>query len=306
VSGTEISAPGSPGVHGAPRLPGLYGKLPARGDFLSRRLDADFVAAWDEWLQRVMRESREALGERWLECFLSAPVWRFAVPAGMVSGAGWVGLIVPSVDRVGRYFPLTLAAPIPEDGIDVPSTLAKAMPWLDSIEVLALDALRPELDFDAFDQRLAQLPLSVDVAALEASSDDTVPLGTPQASFQVWQFAPEASAADLQQTLQAGLSGRRASSAVWLTKGGEAHPPSLAVCGGPIPGDRFCAMLDGCWQDHSWTLAAPTNVHYCAPQNPRGRLDSRSGQGAGDGDARPLIAPPSSADGADMNTGLEK
>ena len=93
MPGTEITAPS---------VPGLYGKLPARGDFLSRRLDAQFVEAWDEWLQRVMRESREVLGEHWLECFLSMPDWRFALPAGMVSSAGWVGLLVPSVDRVGQ------------------------------------------------------------------------------------------------------------------------------------------------------------------------------------------------------------
>jgi len=30
--------------------------LPARGDFLSRRLDADFIAQWDEWLQRAIRD----------------------------------------------------------------------------------------------------------------------------------------------------------------------------------------------------------------------------------------------------------
>jgi type VI secretion system protein ImpM len=310
VSGSEIGSPGSPGVYDTPRRPGLYGKLPARGDFLSRRLDADFVAAWDEWLQGVMRESREVLGERWLECFLSAPVWRFALPAGMVSDAGWVGLLVPSVDRVGRYFPLTVAAPIQEDGIDVPATLARALPWLDSIEALALDALKPELDFDAFDQRLAQSPLSIEIARKEGSSDDTVPIGTPQAAFEVWQFAPEGADTALQQTLRTGLPGRRASSAVWLTQGGETHAPCLAVCGGPISGQRFCAMLDGRWRDHSWTLPLATNEHYCAAQNSRGRLDSRSGQGAGDGEEvgtrRPLTAPPSSADGADMNSGLEK
>ena len=283
--------------------------MPARGDFLSRRLEAEFVSAWDEWLQRVVRESRERLGERWLECFLSMPVWRFALPAGMYSSAGWVGLMVPSVDRVGRYFPLTIAASIQEDGIDMPATLARALPWLDSIEALALDALRPELDFDAFDQRLAQLPLSIEVARTAGSSDDTVPLGMPQAAFEVWEFPPELAQAALQQALQAGLPGRRASSALWLTKGGETHAPCLGVCGGPIPGEQFCAMLDHCWKDHSWTLPVTnlvTNVHYCAPQNSRGRLDLRSGQGAGDGEIRPLIAPPSSADGADMNSGLEK
>jgi type VI secretion system protein ImpM len=317
VSGTEIRAPGSPGDNGAPAVPGLYGKLPARGDFLSRRLDAQFVAAWDEWLQAVMRESRERLGERWLECFLSMPVWRFALPAGMYSAAGWVGLMVPSVDRVGRYFPLTIAASIPKYGLDVPATLARALPWLASVEALALGALRPELDFDLFDQQLAGLQLPAGVASLAPLNDlndDTIPLGMPQAMFQVLQLASPAAPA-LNAVLDRGLPGAR-QSAVWVSDGGETQAACLAVCGGPIPGERFCALLDGAWQAHAWTLApsidvaSNTDVKYCAAQNPGVRLDSRSGQGAGEGagvgESGPLIAPPGSADGADMNTGLEK
>src|SRR6185295_14232152 len=101
VPGTEIGTRGGTrdGTRDAPSgVAGLYGKLPARGDFLSRRLDAEFIAGWDEWLQRTMRDSRETLGERWLECFLSAPVWRFVLPAGMYSKPGWVGIMLPSVD----------------------------------------------------------------------------------------------------------------------------------------------------------------------------------------------------------------
>lgn len=309
-----------PGTEIAPsRAPGLYGKLPARGDFLSRRLDADFIAGWDEWLQRVMRESREALGAHWLECFLSAPVWRFVVPAGMYSKTGWVGLMLPSVDRVGRYFPLTVAAPLHHDSIDVPSTLARALPWLDSIDALALEALQPELDFDVFDQRLAALALPADVPAVSPPSDDTVPLGEAKSTFQVWQFAPDVPDETVTRVLTDPARGLRASSGLWLTRGGEALPPCLAVCGGAVSGIHFCAMLDGRWPDHSWTLAAaaplipqsPPNdtqekpsVMYCTPQNPG--VDLIHGQGRGQGEAGPLTAPPGSANGADMNTGLEK
>jgi type VI secretion system protein ImpM len=290
VSGTEIAQA---------RVAGFYGKLPARGDFLSRRLEPDFIAAWDAWLQQVMSETREALGARWLECFLSAPVWRFVVPAGMYSKAGWVGLVVPSVDRVGRYFPLTLAAPVQEDSIDVPSTLAKAMRWLDSLEVLALEALRPQLDFDAFDQRLAGLALPAEVPVPSPASDDTVPLGATQAVFQVLQFDPGIADGVLRQVLEDPGRRLRASAALWLTLGGETLPPCLAACGGPVSGNRFCAMLDGRWADHSWTVAL-----YCDPKT-RG-VDLFHGQGRGQGEAGPLIAPPGSASGADMNTGSEK
>jgi type VI secretion system protein ImpM len=246
VSGSEITLP---------RVPGLYGKLLARGDFVSRRLDSDFIGGWDAWLQGVMSESREALGARWLECFLSAPVWRFAVPAGMFSKAGWVGLLLPSVDRVGRYFPLTIAAPVREESIDVPSTLSKALRWLDSINNLALEALTPELDLDVFDRRLAELPIPADVPVVLPASDDTVPFGDSQATFQVWQFAPDVPDTTVHQVLEDRSLGQRASSALWMTRGGETLGPCLAVCGGLISGGQFCALLDGRWSEHSWTVA---------------------------------------------------
>lgn len=280
--------------------PGLYGKLPARGDFVSRRLDAEFIDAWDAWLQRAISASREALGSGWLECFLSAPVWRFLVPAGMISKAGWTGLMVPSVDRVGRYFPFTVAAPIFADGIDVPASLARALPWLDRLEALALEALTPELDFEAFDRRLAGLAPPADLAVPGLQSDDTVPLGGVVAQFQVWPQVP----------LEHAVLGLRGSGAVWLTRGGEAFPPCLAMCEGLIPGLQFCALLDGRWAEHSWSVmpqGQASDVMYCPPIT-RG-VDLIHGQGRGEegkqGGAGPLTATPSSEQ-HEMNTGLEK
>ena len=42
---------------------GIYGKIPAHGDFVSRRLNNDFIRYWDEWLQRGIATSQEQLGE---------------------------------------------------------------------------------------------------------------------------------------------------------------------------------------------------------------------------------------------------
>jgi type VI secretion system protein ImpM len=299
VPGTEIVSSG---------VAGLYGKLPARGDFVRRRLDAEFIAAWDEWLQRVMRDSREALGERWLEYFLSAPVWRFVLPAGMYSKAGWVGLMLPSVDRVGRYFPLSLAAPLHHESIDPAATLATALPWLDSLEALALEALTPELDLEAFDQRLAALALPAEVPAAAAPSDDTVPLGAAQPTFQIWEFAPDALAESITRVLTEPARALRGASALWLTRGGETLPPCLAACAGPMAGERFCALLDGRWSEHGWSHATASalilksqspdtaSVMYCTPQNPG--VDLIHGQGRGQEEAGPLTAPPGSANGA--------
>src|ERR1700682_2800916 len=100
----------------APLEVGVYGKLPSHGDFLRRRVSDAFVGRWDPWLQECMAASRSALGERWLDVYLTSPAWRFSCAPGTCGPAPVVGLMVPSVDRVGRYFPLTLVAELP-DGV---------------------------------------------------------------------------------------------------------------------------------------------------------------------------------------------
>ena len=50
------------------------------------------------------------MGEDWLPAFLEAPVWRFILSAGLCGERAALGLMLPSVDRAGRYFPLTFAA----------------------------------------------------------------------------------------------------------------------------------------------------------------------------------------------------
>jgi len=46
--------------------------------------------------------------ERWLEAYLTSPVWRFVLSPGICGDGAYGGVMVPSVDRVGRYFPLTI------------------------------------------------------------------------------------------------------------------------------------------------------------------------------------------------------
>ena len=91
--------------------PGWYGKLAVLGDFASRRLPQHFVEACDAWLARGVEASRAQLGARWLDVYLTGPIWRFAWAPGVVDAQGWFGVMMPSVDKVGRYFPLLVARP---------------------------------------------------------------------------------------------------------------------------------------------------------------------------------------------------
>ena len=50
-----------------PLIPGWYGKIPSLGDFVSRRLPADFIVLWDNWLQQAIASSQTRLGDNWVE-----------------------------------------------------------------------------------------------------------------------------------------------------------------------------------------------------------------------------------------------
>jgi len=127
---------------------GLYGKLPSHGDFLRRRASDAFVDAWDAWLRDCLAASREALAERWLDIYLTSPVWRFALAAGACGPVPVLGLMVPSVDRVGRYFPLTLVANLPADVTPIAAAKGSAA-FFDRAERLIIDTLATEhIDFE--------------------------------------------------------------------------------------------------------------------------------------------------------------
>ncbi len=103
--------------------PAWYGKLPALGDFASRRLPPAFLADWDAWLQRGMAYSQQHLGSEWLDTYLTSNVWRFILAPGTLDSSTWAGIVLPSVDRVGRYFPLTICAALADFSFE-PNTIA--------------------------------------------------------------------------------------------------------------------------------------------------------------------------------------
>ncbi|HSX61358.1 MAG TPA: type VI secretion system-associated protein TagF [Tahibacter sp.] len=90
---------------------GFYGKIPALGDFVTRSLPREQVGVVDEWMQEGLFALR-SISENWLDSYLVAPVWQFVLPTGIWAAAPLCGLLMPSVDRVGRYFPLFACAPL--------------------------------------------------------------------------------------------------------------------------------------------------------------------------------------------------
>lgn len=95
-----------------PGVAGCFGKLRGNGDFVTRRLPRSFVGPWDAMLQAGLLASRATLGCAWLDAYLTAPLWCFALGGGVIGESGWAGVLMPSVDHAGRHFPLTIAAPV--------------------------------------------------------------------------------------------------------------------------------------------------------------------------------------------------
>lgn len=140
-------------------LCGFFGKLPSRGDFVGHGLPRSFLAPWEAWVAEAMTASRALLGEAWMEAWMEAPVWRFALPGGACGPDAALGLVLPSVDRVGRTFPLLLAALFPARG---PAPLpAGGAAFLDAAEAAARDAIADDLSPDELAGRLAAAPLPV-------------------------------------------------------------------------------------------------------------------------------------------------
>ncbi len=153
ADGTQ-SAPNSPAVQG------VFGKLPARGDFVRIGLPGDFVAAWDGWLQQAVAGSRDLLGDAWQSAFLEAPVWRFTLAPGLCGAGAVLGVVLPSVDSVGRYFPLTIAAIWPPvRRAAAPSREESA--WLDAAADAGCAALEHDIAPDTLLARLTAPPATV-------------------------------------------------------------------------------------------------------------------------------------------------
>ena len=235
---------------------GLYGKLPSHGDFLRRRTSDAFVEMWDGWLQECMTASRSALGDRWLDVYLTSPAWRFTAAPRACGPAPLLGLMVPSVDRVGRYFPLTIVGTLPPHVSPVAAAIAGGA-FFDRAERLAIETLEAEfVDFEAFDARVAQL--GDDLAhfnirpPVELGDASAVLFEHDEAGWQIPIGAPQHLPSVFEQLFSQCLSAAYEPLMLWWTEGSAmVEPTSLVTRGLPYP-QTFAALLDGSWARHHW------------------------------------------------------
>ena len=136
---------------------GYFGKLPAHGDFLWEGLPAGFVTPWDEWLQQQIAAVREKNPDGWLDAYLCSPIWRFVLKDPTLGDSIWCGVVTPSVDTVGRYFPFTLAFHVSPEA-SIAAQISACTDWYEAVETLIVEALQNAVPAEELISRVSQLP----------------------------------------------------------------------------------------------------------------------------------------------------
>jgi type VI secretion system protein ImpM len=213
---------------------GLFGKLPQKRDFVSFGISQDILNPLETWLQSGIAASRVELGRAWENHYLVAPIWRFWIGPAIL-GTGCAGVIMPSVDGVGRYFPLMALYACGSGERMAPPPFAPQGDWYAGMESRLLSALHGEEPIE-IDALLSGLP----PPALEPAARQEAE------SFKggaLWRGQPSTGAAAL-------LTGiveddyRQASRvrSFWWTAGSEENGPTLFTKEG-LPDPYFYTLM---------------------------------------------------------------
>jgi type VI secretion system protein ImpL len=90
----------------------LYGKTQSKRDFVAPGAPRAFLDRWEPWMQAGLASSRLVLDRAWQERFLTAPIWRFWLGEA-ICGTTLAGAFMPSLDAIGRYYPLAVFSGAP-------------------------------------------------------------------------------------------------------------------------------------------------------------------------------------------------
>lgn len=224
---------------------GLFGKLPAHGDFIYRDLPSNFINTWDSWLQGYVGSSQEQIGETWLDVYLTSPIWRFAFSEGVIDQYSWAGIMLPSVDRVGRYFPFSIATRLPASAN--PLEVVTQNRWYESVEAEALKALEGQLQLDDLVEEINRYRLDQSWVY-----SPTAPMPGKLGTTIKMDFEEQSPLSMYSWLLDSSLRESLSSYSVWLTQGSQRLEPCMFYCRGLPQMRGIAAMMDGQWDSRGW------------------------------------------------------
>jgi type VI secretion system protein ImpM len=152
---------------------------------------------------------------------------------------------MPSVDKVGRYFPLVIAHPV-KDELILLDLAATDDEWFNRAEDVILSGLKDDIELETFAELVSTLNLPIWA-------------NRPAALKREDGIAWHCTLADLSNLSQAiyRLAGylmwdQKRSYSLWWTTGAERIEHCLLLCTGLPRPERFSALLTGDWRRWGW------------------------------------------------------
>jgi type VI secretion system protein ImpM len=218
----------------------LFGKLSAKRDFIALSVPRNFLSAWEPWMQGSVAASRNNLGESWLHAYLTAPIWRFWL-GSEICGATVLGALMPSLDGMGRYYPLTLFAAADQGDTIAPPDIDAHDAWFKTTEDFLLSTLDKELSFEAIANALDQLsgPSDQSLTSLppNLSTLDSGAITSPLGNASFSELFAALRAANYRSVY--------AAASFWWTAGGSDYQPFGFCCRRMPDPLLFTTMLTG-------------------------------------------------------------
>lgn len=216
-------------------LCGMFGKLPSKRDFVSYNMPRPFLNEWEDWLQTAVAASRHRLGAAWQDIFLGFPVWHYWF-GRRVFGQAVTGALMPSVDGMGRYFPLCICAceaegirllPPPDEELDV---------WHAACQHFLLQMLEDELEDD---------PAALLEGLAFAPHEAVGPSVDFQHPIQLWSSEDGSLDRAFGQLRAMNDDAVHGSRSYWWTGGGVNHKAQLIAMDGRADPSILCALMTG-------------------------------------------------------------
>jgi type VI secretion system protein ImpM len=227
----------------------LFGKLGAKRDFIALATPRRFLETWEPWVQACLSASRHQLGGEWQSAFLTAPLWRFWLGTD-ICGATALGAIMPSVDGVGRYYPLTLLAIADASYSIPPPDLNTQDEWFVAAEEFLLSTLDHTRSFEDISAALDAMTVP-QMETTANTANDVLRLG----DNMVGMITAGKTFLDSLSVLRQCNHETSAAASFWWTEGGGNFPPMALCSRGLLDPFRYSSMLTGRLSDNVGSIS---------------------------------------------------
>lgn len=119
----------------------IFGKVPESAEFVREGADPELLELIESWLHSTWQGVLAVRGDSYRQEYVNSPIWAFAAPLPGIRNYA-VGLLVPSLDAVGRYHPLMVCTQTA--ATDAVAALRGLSDWVGRVEEALLRALSPD------------------------------------------------------------------------------------------------------------------------------------------------------------------